>query len=102
MAWHSLSNIYYLLSRQKPPGLFDPRIFLRELLNFVDVVPTGTAQARVALGLPMVDFEDALQVSAALHAGVDYIITRNTNHYRSSPLRSLTPQEFLSSLAEGV
>jgi predicted nucleic acid-binding protein len=99
MAWHSLSNIYYLLSRQKSPG-FDARNFLRDLLNFVAVVPTGTAQAQVALELPVPDFEDALQVSAALHAGVDYIITRNENHYRSSPVRSLTPREFLSSVSK--
>jgi predicted nucleic acid-binding protein len=99
MAWHSLSNIYYLLSRQKPPGRFDARNFLRDLLNFVAIVPTGTAQAQVALGLPVPDFEDALQVSAALHAEVDYIITRNQSHYRSSPVRSLTPREFLSSIS---
>jgi predicted nucleic acid-binding protein len=96
IAWHSLSNIYYLLSRVKPLGRFDAKAFLGDLLNFVAVVPTGTVQAQVALGLPMPDFEDALQVSAAIHAGVDYIITRNQNHYRSSTVPSLTPSEFLA------
>ena len=96
VAWHSLSNIYYLLSRQKAPGMVDAKDYLRDLLKFVIVVSTGTAQAKIALGLPMQDFEDALQVSAALHAGVDYIITRNQNHYRSSPVRALTPTEFLA------
>lgn len=96
MAWHSLSNIHYLLNRQKTPAPFDVKDYIRSLLKFVAVVPTGTAQAQVALGLPMQDFEDALQVSAALHAGVDYIITRNLNHYRPSPVRALSRGEFFS------
>lgn len=99
MAWHSLSNIYYILSRPKAPGRFDSRTFLRDLLGFISIVPTGTTDAQAALGLPLSDFEDALQVSAALHAGVDYIITRNKDHYRSSPIPSLTPGEFLASVS---
>jgi len=99
MAWHSLSNIYYILSRPKTPGRFDSRIFLRDLLNFITVVPTGTNDAQVALALPLTDFEDALQVSAALHANVDYIISRNKDHYRSSPISALSPVEFLAVIA---
>jgi predicted nucleic acid-binding protein len=96
IAWHSLSNIYYLLNRQKTPAPFDVRNYIRNLLKFVAVVPTGTAQAQIALELPLPDFEDALQVSAALHAGADYIITRNLIHYRASPVRALSPGDFLS------
>lgn len=70
VAWHSLSNISYLL---RP----DARPFLRELLEFVVVPTTGTNAAQRALGFPMRDFEDALQAAAALSFGAVYIVTRN-------------------------
>ena len=89
VAWHSLSNLAYLL---RP----DARLFIRGLLAFVDVAPVGTLQARQALNLPLPDFEDALQVAAALSFGANYIVTRNLAHYRRSPVPALSPAQFLT------
>lgn len=88
VAWHSLSNLAYLV---RP----DARPFLEELLEFVEVAPTTTADARRALALTMSDFEDALQVVAAQAFGASFIITRNLAHYRRSPLPALTPKQFI-------
>ena len=94
IAWHSVANLYYLLRKSK--GDADARQFIHELLAYVEVVATGTAQAKHALALPMSDFEDALQVAAAVAAGVDTIVTRNTSDYPSSPVPVMTPEAFMA------
>jgi hypothetical protein len=62
----------------------------------VEVVATGTAQAKHAMALSMGDFEDALQSAAAVQAGVDYIITRNTSDYISAPIQAIPPVDFIA------
>ena len=88
VAWHTLANCAYLL---KGGG----RAFLGQLLRLVAVAPAGTADAKRALDLPMTDLEDAFQAAAALAWGADAIVTRNIADFRRSPVRALTPAEFL-------
>ena len=88
IAWHSLSNIAYLL---RP----DARPFLQNLLRFIEVAAVGTREAKQALGFPMNDFEDALQTAAALAFDAHYIVSRNLSHYRNSPVPALSPSQFL-------
>jgi len=64
-------------------------------LELVEVVSTGTAEARRALTLSMTDVEDAFQASAALAWSADFIITRNIADYRRSPVKAVTPTDFL-------
>ena len=86
VAWHSLTNCSYLLKGGRP--------FLTKLLKLVDVATVGAADARLALGLPMSDLEDAFQVAAALAWKADFIITRNLPDYRNSPLPAISPADF--------
>ena len=95
VAWHSLSNISYLL---RP----DARPFIRDLLEFVEVPPTGTDTAKQAVGFPMNDFEDALQAAAALAFGASYIVSRNARHYRCSPVPAISPAKFLAEVRRAV
>jgi predicted nucleic acid-binding protein len=94
VAWHSLSNLAYLV---RP----DARPFLRELLQFVEVAPVSTDSARLAIEMPLGDFEDALQVASALAFGASFLITRNLAHYRRSPIPALSPAQFLEHIAKG-
>ncbi len=89
IAWHTLSNTAYLLRQ-------DVRPFLEDLLTFVAIAPAVTEHARLALRLPMRDFEDSLQVGAAVAFGARSIVTRNVRDYRNSPIDALTPAQFLS------
>ena len=76
LAWHSLTNCAYLL---KGGG----RLFLERLLRLVEVAPVATADARLALDLPLSDVEDAFQVAAALAWQADVVVTRNVSDYPS-------------------
>jgi predicted nucleic acid-binding protein len=87
VAWHSLSNLIYMV---RPDG----RAFIRELLEFVDVAPVDTDGMRMALGFPMKDLEDAMQAASALAFGARHIITRNLPDYRQSPVPALKPAAF--------
>jgi hypothetical protein len=89
VAWHSLSNFYYLVSPVR--GEEDTRRFLLELIDFVEVPPTATDSVRYAARLAVRDFEDAMQVAAAAACGAEAIATRNTRDYRRSPIRASTP-----------
>ena len=54
---------------------------------------------RQALTMRIRDFEDALQVAAAISSDADFIITRNVADYRESVISLLTPTSFLRRFA---
>jgi predicted nucleic acid-binding protein len=93
IAWHSLSNFHYLLTSAR--GSSEAKEFLRDLLLFIDVAPASTASASYAMGLPMRDFEDALQASTAVACRADAIATRNIRDYARSPVKADTPANLL-------
>lgn len=93
LAWHSVATLAYLIDRQK--SAISARDFIRSLLAWADVAYTGKADAMAALDLPMRDFEDALQVAAAMACGAQLIVTRNVRDFKSSPVPALTPEAFL-------
>ncbi len=71
------------------------RDFIRSLLAWADVAQTGRADALAALDLPIGDFEDALQVAAAMACGAQVIVTRNERDFKASPVAALNPEAFL-------
>lgn len=96
MAWHSASNFHYLVSPKR--GKDDARAFLLELTEFIDVAPASTRIFRQAARLSLPDFEDAMQVAAALACGADVIATRNVRDYARAPVAASTPAKILKAL----
>ncbi len=91
LAWHSISNFYYIVSSGNQHKLAIG--FINELLQFVRIAETRTADAIYATKLDVPDFEDALQIAAALSCKARYIVTRNMRHYKKSPVPALLPQD---------
>ncbi|MDY2842390.1 MAG: PIN domain-containing protein [Treponema sp.] len=52
-------------------------------------------QIRQAFSSPMADFEDAIQAFCAKNVGAKIIITRNIQDYKLSPVKAVTPKDFL-------
>ena len=97
VAWHTISNLHYV-AKPDPDGP-DILSFIEDLANLVTVVPTSNADLLRALRLPMTnDFEDALQVAAAMAADARLIVTRNLNHFRNSPIRAVSPEDAIAEL----
>jgi len=96
MAWHTVSNFYYLVVPRH--GRDETRSLLLDLVRFVEVAATDTESLRIAGRLPMRDFEDAMQVAAAQVCAADIIATRNTRDFRASPVKARTPRQVLDQL----
>lgn len=96
VAWHTLSNFYYLVRPAR--GEADARAFLSELTTVLTVAPTDSEAFRYAAALPMSDLEDAMQVAAAWSCGALMIATRNVKDFDSSPIPARTPAEILAEL----
>lgn len=99
VAWHTMSNLFYLLNAARSNSF--ARAFLADLLNFTIIVSGGTESVRHALSMPMRDFEDALQVAAALSGNAEFIVTRNVADFRRSVVPAIAPNEFLARVLEG-
>jgi len=48
----------------------------------------------------MKDFEDAMQVAAAMACGAERIATRNLRYYTNSPIKAISPKSLLDLLSE--
>jgi predicted nucleic acid-binding protein len=97
---HALTTIYYLTSKysgkQKADELID------WMLSHFEVVAAYKASFIRARSLPINDFEDAVIVSLAESANCNFIITRNITDFKESPIKALTPEEFLNIISTSI
>ena len=94
IAAHSLTTLFYLLARYQSAE--QARVALTDLLTFLSVAPVDHSVIEQALNLPYPDFEDAVQMMAAVRCGAQYLVTRNVRDYGRGPLPVLQPVELLA------
>ena len=95
----AITTLYYLIQKEKGDGL--SRKEIQRLLVMYEVAPVTRAVLEGALLLELDDYEDAVLSEAARLAGVDTILTRNTEDFKKSLVRAMTPREMLSALKSG-
>ena len=66
MATHTLTPLFYLIAKDQTAG--QARVTLTELLQFLSVAAVDGSTIEGALDLPYRDYEDAVQMMAALPA----------------------------------
>jgi predicted nucleic acid-binding protein len=93
VAVHSLATVNYLMGRET--GAAKAREFIGDLVPGIDIAQLDTAGVSRALDLPLPDFEDALIAAAAESAAATHIVTRNLPDFRKSPVKAVTPEDFL-------
>jgi predicted nucleic acid-binding protein len=101
IAAHTATTLHYLLTRQRDRATAGAA--LADLLRVFEVAAVDGDVLDRALAMGWNDFEDAVQVAAALAAGATHVVTRNTPDYRSAPISVLQPSELsalLSSTAD--
>jgi len=96
VAAHSLTTLFYLIAKDRSADR--ARVILSDLLRFLTVAGIEQQTIRAALELPYPDFEDALQMVAALEVGAEYLVTREAGGYKAGPLPVLQPIELLALL----
>lgn len=86
---HALTTIHYIVA--KANGRAAAATAIADVLDLCEVVALNEADFHRALSLGLQDFEDAVQVAAALHVGADYLVSRNERDFKGSPVDVRSP-----------
>jgi predicted nucleic acid-binding protein len=93
---HGVTTVHYLVSRYGNKRRAD------ELVDWLsrrfEIGTAGRDEFVRASGLALADFEDAVVCAVAEACGCDGIVTRNLRDFSRSPVRPLSPEEFLMQL----
>jgi len=90
----TLTDIYYILRKHLRDEEKTKRTLVG-LLSIINVLDVTGKDCEEALKLPMTDYEDALLAYCAKRHMVDNIITRDGKHFNGSPVKALSPEDFL-------
>ena len=93
----TITTIHYLMTRAL--GAAKASESLHTLVTLFAIAPVNRIVIEEALDANFKDFEDAVLDQAALHAGVEFIITRNLKDFKNSKVSALTPIDFLAILS---
>lgn len=93
IAFHSISNLWYIL-RRSPVDM--RRKWLMDICRFLKVVSVSHEEVVKAIKMDKFeDFEDCLQDRCAEHVDAEYVITRNVKDFANSKVPAILPEEFL-------
>ncbi len=94
VAPHSLTTLYYLIAKDQSPA--KARVMLTSLLQILSVAAIDQSTIEQALNLPYRDFEDAVQMMAAVQCKADYLVTRNVRDFEPAPISVIQPSELIA------
>ncbi len=92
---HSLSDLFYILRKDK--SINERKAIILHLCKFFTIIPEAKDLfISICNNSEWNDLEDGLQMKCAEIENLDYIITRdNKNGFINSPIKTITPEEFL-------
>jgi predicted nucleic acid-binding protein len=91
------TDIFYICRRQTQ-SLDQTRAILSDVLALLQVCTIDQAILRAAFDSDLADFEDAVQIHAALADGLDAIVTRNIKDFKTALIPILTVDALLDPL----
>ena len=91
-------NAVYVIG--KSIGQHSAELLVKEVSAFMELLPIRPKDISVNLGADHPDFEDALQIAAALAWGADVIVTHDKDGFADSPVKVLAPAEFLNAFSK--
>ena len=92
----TVTTIYYLA--EKALGHQAASRHIRTLLNLFVVAPVNRVALEGAAASKFKDFEDAVIHASAIHAGAEYIVTRNSSDFKESRLPVFSPTDLFNNL----
>ncbi len=91
-------NIFYIVRKIKGQAI--ARQAVLEVLSALRVCTIDHPVLLAAHGLPVTDYEDAVQHASAQSSQVDAIITRNISDYSAATIPIFSPADFIRQLPE--
>ena len=76
------------------------RQVMTKLYAIFELIDTLGIDCQNAIAIENKDYEDAIMIASAIRSGVDCIVTRNPDHFKSSPIPVHSPAEFVEKLSE--
>jgi predicted nucleic acid-binding protein len=92
----SLTDIYYISRRLV--GAQAARHTVRTCLDSLSIMTVDKETLEQAYALPVNDFEDALQMAAAVRNGLTALVSRDPSGFSGSPVPVLSPAELVARL----
>lgn len=90
ISWHTVSNLSYILGKLE--GAEAAHLFIRNITSVCRIAPVGHSDLEIAFQYDHGDFEDAMQIAAALACDAELIITRDPTGFSKSPIPLSNPQ----------
>lgn len=94
LAAHSVTTLHYLVSKYLDRQ--QANLTVTKLLQVFNIAAVDQQVILKALALGWKDFEDAVQMAAALQAQADYLVTRNPKDFKDELVRVLQPGDLLA------
>jgi len=94
--FHAVTTIFYLVERAQDAATANQTVDW--LLQHFEVSAVDKATLLQARKLKLKDFEDAVVASVAVRDKCDLIISRNTADFSTSPIKAISPANFLEIL----
>jgi predicted nucleic acid-binding protein len=91
-----IANVFYVGRRLV--GSEKARIAVHDCMEAFEVLAVDRRTLEAAVVLSGTDFEDSIQIAAALQANLDGIVTRDAAGFAASPIPVFTPAELLAKL----
>ena len=96
VAAHSITTLFYLMARHLDREQAIKAV--QKLLTIFEVAAVDRLVIEHALSLGWPDFEDAVQMAAAVQAGTNYLVTRNPQDFKDELVSVLHPDDLLNRL----
>jgi hypothetical protein len=93
---YSVTTLFYLIAKDRSPE--QAKVTITSLLQFLKIATVDQITIEQALNLPYRDFEDAVQMIAAMRIPADYLLTRNVSDFQPAPMAVIQPAELLAIL----
>jgi predicted nucleic acid-binding protein len=94
----AITDIFYIA--QKEQGKKAAKEALKRLLKVFYPATVTDKDIYQALELEWEDFEDSVQFTVGEGLSADFIVTRNTKDFASSSIATVTPEQFLHTIAD--
>ena len=95
------TDIYYFARKQftaQENVDIKAREIMLKLYSLFEVIDTLAVDCYNAISINNGDYEDAIMIESATRSGIDLIVTRNPEHFTPSPIKVLSPSEFVLKL----
>jgi predicted nucleic acid-binding protein len=93
---HSITTLFYLVQMDK--GKSEARALITNLMQFIKIALVDQATIEQALNLDYPDFEDAVQMMAAVQGKMGCLVSRNFKDYQPALLSVVQPIDYIAAL----